>query len=149
MTYKSARFLETEGWLPRSALRIEPPAQPDLSAWVGQWRRDKEAAIELKPKGPNGLQVTGSATYGALDPQRVRRGAVNMGTLEGVSTPRGNILPVGEKYDGVRSPDEGQNFACKARLRLLGPYLAVEDNGNCGGMNVRFTGIYMRSSPTR
>lgn len=34
---------------------------------------------------------------------------------------------------------------CLAPLHLLGPYLAVEDNGNCGGMNVRFTGIYVKS----
>ena len=148
-SYKTPKYIEVEGWLPRAALKIETAPQAALADWMGQWRRDKEAAIELKPKGPNGIQVTGSATYGALDPQRVKRGGVNIGSLEGVSTPRGNVLPVGEKYDGAKPPGEGQNFACKARLRLFGPYLAVEDNGNCGGNNVRFTGIYMRTSPGR
>jgi hypothetical protein len=29
-------------------------------------------------------------------------------------------------------------------LRLFGPYLAVEDNTGCGGMNVTFSGVYPR-----
>jgi hypothetical protein len=33
---------------------------------------------------------------------------------------------------------------CRARLRLFGPYLAIEDNTGCGGMNVTFTGVYTR-----
>jgi hypothetical protein len=143
-TYKSPKGIETNGWLPRTALKVEPESQPQLADWTGHWRRDKEAEIVITLKGPNGVLVRGAATYGALDPLRVRRGAVNVGNLDGTATPRGAVIGVGEKYDGTVSPGEGQQLDCRARLHLMGGYLAVEDNGLCGGMNVRFTGIYQR-----
>lgn len=148
-TYKSPRGFETDGWLPRAGLKLEPAGDPQIEDWLGRWRRDKEAEIVISRKGPNGVRVRGAATYGALDPARVRRGAVNSGSLDETATPRGPVLGVGERYDGTKPPDEGQQFACRARLRLYGPYLTVEDNGMCGGMNVRFTGIYQRVSAGR
>jgi len=33
---------------------------------------------------------------------------------------------------------------CKATLVLLPPFLVASDNGGCGGMNVRFDGVYRR-----
>jgi hypothetical protein len=149
-TYKSPKGIETNGWLPKAALKIEPATQPQIADWTGRWRRDKEAEIVLEPKGPNGLLVRGAATYGALDPSRVRRGAVNVGNIDASATPRGAVIGVGEKYDGAKPPEEADpQYDCRARLRLMGPYMAVEDNGMCGGMNVRFTGIYQRETAGR
>ena len=146
-TFKSPKGIETRGLLMLSSLDVSPATTPDRNAFVGVWRRDREAAIELKPKGPNGLQVIGSATWGAFDPGRVKRGAVNIGSIEAISTPRGNVVAVGEKYDGVKPPSETRDsYDCRARLRLFGPYLVVDDNSNCGGNNVRFNGIYIRQT---
>lgn len=134
-------FSETSGYLPASALK-ELPAAPRLEDWAGTWSRNAEAEITLTTAGGK-IKVAGQATYGALDPGRVKRGGVNMGELEGEATPKGNMLPLGPGYDGTR-PFGDDRSECRAKLRLFGRYLVVEDNGACGGMNVSFSGIYVR-----
>jgi hypothetical protein len=81
---------------------------------------------------------------GALDPERVKRGGVNTGEIDATATPRGNRTAIGSGYDGALPPDISKADDCRARLRLFGPYLAVDDNTGCGGMNVGFTGVYSR-----
>jgi hypothetical protein len=34
---------------------------------------------------------------------------------------------------------------CDVTMRRRGPYLVVDDNRNCGGLNVTFEGIYVRT----
>ncbi len=142
--YKPAKGDETIGWLPRGAVTLitDPPRSP--GEWVGAWRADAETRIKISSRGADKLEVSGDATYGASDPERVRRGAVNMGNLSGVYVPKNGMIGVGENYDGSQPPREGSDFGCEARLRLLGRYLVAEDNMQCGGMNVRFNGIYVR-----
>ncbi len=68
------------GWLPSSA--IEPaPLDNDPAAWLGAWKR-VEADIAIEP-AKDGLKASGEATFGALDPERVKRGAVNLGSFAG------------------------------------------------------------------
>ncbi|MCA1633634.1 MAG: hypothetical protein LC802_07935 [Acidobacteria bacterium] len=45
--------------------------------------------------------------------------------------PAGNVLTVEED-------------SCRVTLRLVGDYLVASDNSECGGMNVRFDGVYRR-----
>jgi len=40
-------------------------------------------------------------------------------------------------------PDEESD--CTVRVARRGPYLILSDNGVCGGVNVRFSGIYIKS----
>jgi hypothetical protein len=144
-TYKSPSGKETAGWLPKgSVATIDAPAT-DIDRWAGLWRAHEEAKIKLAPKPGGRLEVSGDATYGALDPGRVRRGAVNIGELTGVYAPKNGILGVGENYDGSGPPRDGADNGCEARLRLLGRYLIADDNLQCGGMNVSFKGIYVRA----
>jgi len=75
---------------------------------------------------------------------RVKRGGVNTGDIDTVATPLGNQIAIGSGYDGANSPDISNVDDCRARLRPFGPYLAVEDNTACGGMNVTFAGVYSR-----
>ncbi|MBM3640901.1 MAG: hypothetical protein FJX15_06060 [Alphaproteobacteria bacterium] len=145
-TYVSARGAETTGLLPREAIQ---PVAPDAIAgakWDGEWRRT-EAKIVLKSRG-DVVKVSGSATYGAEDSERVKRGAVNLGELDGEAKPRGNTLAIG--YDPDRSADlptpEAAKDSCAARLSLYSRYLVVEDNLGCGGMNVSFSGVYVRGA---
>jgi hypothetical protein len=52
---------------------------------------------------------------------------------------------------GEISSCEGEGFVngdCQMALRQRGPFLMVVDDGTCGGMNVRFLGIFLRSSGT-
>ena len=41
--------------------------------------------------------------------------------------------------------EAGDDLDCRARMRLIGPYLLVADNGQCGGLNVSFSGAYRRT----
>jgi hypothetical protein len=142
--FKSQRGAETTGWLPRLALELVPPALAPARQWAGKWRRDQGAQIAIKSSGDD-VEVSGDAIWGSHDPQRVRRGAVHVGVLEGKGRPRGQTLAIG--YDPERSsfPSNDPPEDCAAKLELLGRYLTVEDNKGCGGINVSFTGIYVRA----
>jgi len=143
--FKSQSLAETIGYLPRAALELVASEHPSIEKWDGTWRRDPEAEIVLK-SGADEVTVSGNATWGGSDPQRVKRGAVHVGELEGTGRPRGRVLAVG--YDPDRSvfpPDRGAaEDGCAAKLELYGRYLIVGDNGRCGGVNVSFNGVYVR-----
>jgi hypothetical protein len=145
-TYVSARGTGTTGLLPRQAIQTVTPDSSAGAKWDGVWRR-AEAKIVLKSRG-DVVKISGSATYGAEDAERVKRGAVNLGELDGEAKPRGNTLALG--YDPDRSADlpnpEAAKDSCAARLVLYGRYLVVEDNLGCGGMNVSFSGVYVRGA---
>lgn len=136
------QFAETAGFLPASALAPAPASPPKLEDWLGTWSRNAEADIEIKAGKGGKLLIVGSATFGALDPVRVKNGAVNSGELDGEAVPKGNRAFFGEGYKGEVFPDDAAE--CQARLQLYGRYLLVEDSGGCGGMNVRFFGVYVR-----
>jgi hypothetical protein len=102
----------------------------------------------LKAAGDQ-VKIAGTATYGASDPARVKRGAVNEGELDDSGKPRGQTLAIGydpERY-GFPPPDDAAPDGCAAQLQLYGRYLMVRDNNKCGGMNVSFTGLYVRVAP--
>lgn len=138
------QFPETSGFLPAAALQpVEAsPAKP--GDWLGKWSRSAEAEIEITAGAGGRVKLVGEASYGSLDPGRVARGAVNVGQLEGEGAPKGNRLAVGEGYADPSMPLGDDRSECRARLSLIGRYLLVEDNMGCGGMNVSFTGIYIR-----
>jgi hypothetical protein len=143
--FKSQGGSETRGWLPRASLELVAPAPAPPRQWEGNWERDREAQIVIKSRGDE-VEVSGRAMWGSYDPQRVRRGAVHVGELSGTGRPRGQTLAIG--YDPERSsfpPGQDQApDACAAKLDLYSRYLVVEDNGGCGGLNVSFTGTYVR-----
>jgi hypothetical protein len=148
-SFKAQSGIATTGLLPRAALRIVPPTQASSQKWDGQWRRDAEAEIVITSHQDE-VEVSGTATWGGGDPQRVKRGAVNTGDLNGSGRPRGQVLAIG--YDPDRSgfppAEDVAPDICSAQLQLYGRYLIVEDNQSCGGLNVSFTGLYVRTKPT-
>jgi hypothetical protein len=143
--FKSQGGTETREWLPRASLELVAPAPAPARQWEGNWQRDREAQIVIKSNGGE-LEVSGTAMWGSYDPERVRRGGVHVGELSGAGRPRGQTLAIG--YDPDRSafpPSQDQApDACAAKLDLYGRYLVVEDNRGCGGLNVSFTGTYVR-----
>ena len=145
--FKSQSFVETMGWLPRTALEIVSSERPSAQKWDGKWRRDSEAEIVLKSHGDE-VTVSGNATWGGSDPHRVKIGAINTGELEGTFRPRGQLLAIG--YDPDRSgfppAEEAALDICAAKLELYDRYLIVEDNERCGGLNVSFSGLYVRAN---
>lgn len=140
----NAQFRETIGFVPVTELRQITVATTSRENWAGDWFRSAEAQIKIEPDSGGKLKITGQATFGAHDPERVRRGAVNTGELDAVvDLPRQNMIGLGQGYDGSK-PLGDDRSECRARLRLFGPYLVVEDNGGCGGNAVSFTGVYVR-----
>ena len=143
-TFVSPRGVATGGWLPAAALDLKPAPAPKPVDWAGSWKR-VEADIVLRVAGAD-IVAKGDATYGSLDPQRVKRGGVNIGEFAGRARPRGNMLATGEGYDGSKAPAEVEKADdCLVRMRLAGAWLVVEDNRRCGGNNVSFTGVYTRA----
>jgi hypothetical protein len=144
--FKSQGGIETTGWLPRTALELVTPRPAPAREWEGKWQRDRDTQIVIKSRAED-VAVSGNAIWGGHDRERVKRGAIHTGVLNGKGRPRGQTLAIG--YDPDRSdlppaPAEARDD-CAAKLELYGRYLLVEDNGACGGINVSFTGIYVRA----
>lgn len=137
----------TRGWLRDTDLQtLSDPPPTSIGAWMGRWVRT-EATITMKPANRQGMvAVSGNATWGASDPGRARSGAVNTGEIDGrfqLKQSRGGFA-IGAK--GSLPFDQGDQSLCRVRFRLLSPYLLVEDNLNCGGLNVSFSGAYVKQA---
>lgn len=142
--YVNAKGVDRAGWLPAAAVGRDNLPPVVLGDWIGEWTRD-EANVKLKPGTRAGtIAVRGDATYGALDPDRVKRGAVNIGEIEGSIAAHGADLSFTMGANATLPVTKGDETDCKVWMRRLGPYLLVDDNNQCGGMNVTFRGIYMR-----
>ncbi len=147
VTYLGRRGSAQSGWIPSATLRMQASRTSWAPAdWSGTWTAP-EQLITIKPGRDGALDVDGSATFGALDRERVRRGAVNVGGISGSAKPEGAILAFTMAGDGKTLPyDAGQESDCRIRLRLVGPYLLAEDNNDCGGFNVSFSRLYRRKN---
>lgn len=123
---------ETVGWVKANQLKLSSVASVDNSAWLGNWRF-YDNSIKISHVN-NKMQVAGEAFwYGAVVAgERV----VHMGNLSGE-------LRINTTH--ARLADEGDTeYGCAADFTQLGAYLVVSDNGNCGGANVSFSGIYTK-----
>lgn len=137
---------ETMGWLPRAALEAVKEPTPAAGDWLGKWLAGFWREIKITAAANGGLELEGTAYWGADDPVRRERGAVNTGDLAATVTPDGGKAAFSLDTDGeARAYDaDAGEFACRVRMWRLGPYLAVADNVQCGGANVTFTGVYRR-----
>jgi hypothetical protein len=124
------------GWMRADQLAAAAyDRSPPLNAWLGLWR-DGDDRIRLSAHG--GLLIAdGAAYWPSADPSLSERpGGPNVGALSGSTRPTGPRA--------VFNDAQGQGEGCIAKLELVGPYLVVADNDQCGGMNVSFTGVYTR-----
>ncbi|HMT43755.1 MAG TPA: hypothetical protein PKA59_04335 [Chakrabartia sp.] len=142
--YINSKGVATRGWLRMADLMADPGPKQAPSFWMGDWKRI-ESDISIRPGAKAGtLSIRGDALWGSLDPARVKRGAVNIGEIEGVVTPKGFQLSFAMGENGTLPFEQVDEYGCAVRMRLMPPYLLVEDNYRCGGMNVSFTGTYVR-----
>jgi len=145
-TYVSAKGRVSNGWLPRAAVTTVPE-QPQIQSrdWLGTWRSGPEQEIVIgAPGSADKLTITGDASWGASDPEKVKTGSVHMGELNGEAAPRGAELSFGMGENGTVPYDKAEETDCRVQMRRLGSYLLVRDNNMCGGANVSFTGVYRR-----
>jgi hypothetical protein len=124
--YQPLKGSETVGWLPVDSLVIsDRPASPALEKWLGQWKYGDQSLNIRRDRKAGFLMVQGDAIW------RGSGDNVHEGSVAGRSLPQGNELIVTEE-------------ACRVTLKLVGDYIVASDNSECGGMNVRFNGVYRK-----
>jgi hypothetical protein len=119
------------GWLKANELNYWPVnKRPGLALWYGTWRY-AENEIKFEATGTRGyLNVVGTAFWKGLGDN------IHIGELANKGKVDGNVV---EYSDGE---DE---YECKATIRMVGQFLVVRDNMNCGGANVSFSGVYRKA----
>jgi hypothetical protein len=124
---------ETVGWISLDNISFQPSNnKPLLTKWIGKWEF-YENTINLKKSKKTGfLTIKGSAFWKGLGDN------IHIGELDDESKPEGNNLKIGENSTG--------QYDCKVNMFLLGKYLIVSDNLNCGGANVSFSGVYRKKA---
>lgn len=129
--YVPAKGIGTTGWIKLADLDIsEVNKQPSLRSWLGTWEFAENSISFTQNKLPGYLNVTGEAFWRGLADN------VHIGELDGREKPVGNIINFGSS--------DTDEYSCKATIRLIGNFLVVDDNSYCGGVNVKFNGVYRR-----
>jgi hypothetical protein len=126
--YGSAKGKIIAGFIPIE--NLDPLKEDDSlsSEFVtGHWKYEDDT-IDIKP-GPAGkVSGEGQAYYRTDTTEN-----------DGAFSANAPLAP-GQKELVFKESDT----SCVVKLRRRGPYLVASDNGNCGGMNVSFEGIYTR-----
>lgn len=129
--FQPAKGSETVGWIKSENLEtLEPNRSPSEKDWLGKWFFYGDSVVIAKSKTPGLFDITGDATWRGLGNN------VNVGELDSRAKPSENLIKLGE--------DEEDEAECKVRMRLVGKYLIVSDNMQCGGLNVTFSGVYRK-----
>ncbi len=117
------------GWIRSNALhKISFNLEPPLKAWTGTWAGEEDTVVIHKGAAPGTLSVNGSAQWHGWN------GVIHGGSVDGIASPSGNRLFLSHP----------QEYGCEVYMTLMGDYIVASDNGSCGGMNVRFMGIWKR-----
>jgi hypothetical protein len=130
--YQPRKGGETVGWLPANKLVMAepPPAPPALNNWIGLWKYERKT-LDIRRDGKSGLlKVKGYAIWEGVGAN------VHVGGVEAVAQPRGNELVLVEEE-------------CRVTLKLIGDYVVANDNSGCGGVNVRFDGVFLKATPPK
>lgn len=127
-TYFPNKVGGSAGWMPRE--RLAPLAiTPRPAQWLGNWA-DGDNWLRIG-RSKAGLRVTGMAFWPSARPSlQDRPGGPNMGEIDG---------PL--RVNGARAEEPG----CRVTFHLLGDVLIASDPHRvCDGMNVTFSGVYLR-----
>jgi hypothetical protein len=148
--YVNVKGQVSAGLLPNAQLEAPTPRSKAVATeFIGVWTR-MEAEIVVTPNDGTGLlSFSGQATSGAFGRGRIARGDVNHGEISFDLKPASNRLAVALTANAqgateAVAPEKGDPTDCVVAMIALGPYLVVEDNRNCGGHTVTFTGIYRK-----
>ena len=124
--FQPARGYETTGWLRADQLELSTPdANPPAARWLGEWELHENSLTISRGARAGALRVEGSAIWHGLGDN------VHVGEVNASAAPGGNTLTL-------------EDDICKLTLRLVGDFLIADDNGDCGGVNVTFDGVYRK-----
>jgi len=129
--YQPRKGSETVGWLPVDSLVIsEQVTSPALEKWIGRWKYDNQSLNIRRDSKSGFLTVKGDAIW------RGTGDNVHVGSVEASASPQGDELILIEEE-------------CRVTLKLVGDYIVANDNAECGGVNVRFNGVYRKGRSER
>ncbi len=119
---------------------------PSRAEWRGTWwqlggkQQHGTDRLIISETKTGALRLHGNAYwYGAVvDGNRV----THFGAVDGQAKPDGNQLHV------IALNRQGNPAGCEVAIKMVGKYLRVADNNQCGGMNVRFSGFYAKQQQT-
>lgn len=125
------------GYLPEERLALQPAQEVSFKDWPGEWRNG-DNYIRLRARGEK-LVAKGEAFWPSANPSRKDApGGPHLGEMSGAAAPAGDKVSFADSED-----------ICHVSLTLLQPYLLAKDNGECGGANVSFNGVYTRAPAGR
>lgn len=120
---------ETVGWIESDRLEwLDSKRQPTEGEWLGEWRA-YDNSIRISKATVGELSITGEAIWGSGS-------RTHTGKLDHNAKPSADKMNFG---------DGRGEYDCRVAMQLVGPYLVVGDNLNCGGANVSFSGVYQRA----
>jgi hypothetical protein len=118
---------ETVGWVDNTALAEQP--QPTEADWAGKW-------TFYNVPGYLGIVRKGGGYYIHARMIHPTPASENLGSM------KGNLKVEGSRAIYSEGPQE---YQCTANLVRAGRFLIVRDNEACGGVGVRFNGVYTRA----
>lgn len=128
---------EYVGWLPAKYIKALTPAKPPLlQEWIGVWKPIAgENKIQIRQtKTKDTLALVGEATWIGGKTQSGEH-VVHVGEFEGNASPAGARITIG---------NTAEEYGCVVKMQLVSGNLVVNDNNNCGGMNVSFSDVYRK-----
>lgn len=139
----------TFGYQLDSGLVLSALLEPDnerTDEWLGEWQGNPEQSLTIE-QAEDILDITGTASWGMSDPERVERGGINVGEFSASARSKKGRMAFTVDYEGEETlPYDASSDSCSVRLWLAGEFLVASDNDRCGGMNVTFTGFYIRTA---
>ncbi len=122
------------GWVKQTELRdISVPVLAKLEDWFGIWQSIGAInSIQIRPENSGMLKVNGKAKW-LGGKNSYGEAIVHFGQVHGVAHPNENRLVITES---------NEDQSCVLNLNLIDAFLVATDNERCGGMNVRFNGVY-------
>lgn len=125
--YLTSRKGAAQVWLRSADIRLltfDP--NPPLTAWTGTWVQGENRIRIQNAKIPGKLSLGGEAYWHGFGDN------VHDGAFAAEASPAGSHLHL-------------EDDLCQIDLALWGKYVLASDNNMCGGMNVRFWGVWKRA----
>lgn len=137
----SGKTHETVGWVLNRQLQfVEVNENPD---WLGKWKQYAYPGyISIARKAEHYYVLGNTKWIGGQLADGTR--AEHLGELDGELKVEKNFA-----YSDSTAFGSNDEYACRAEYVRLGRFLIVHDNSQCGGVNVRFDGVYTAASQRR
>jgi hypothetical protein len=123
----------TNGWLPSASLSpVARSPAPARSDWIGNWIHTG-GEIDIAAGKSDDVNIHGEQVYPTAHD-------FHNGVVDAVAKPAKDIL---QFADDGRGPFD-ETGECLVRMQRFGELLVAEDNVQCGGALVTFTGFYRK-----